>query len=202
MLDQLSEICSSVILRHLTLSNCTSILTDASPLHAPKLKARIHAYIAINMECLLEKRTLDDLPHDTLKDLASFVRAQQALKLPRTRGGTWIERLMERHRAWVEEQDWPGVVVRTWKVRTSPKVGPVSPKTPRRVASGVLSPLSRPRDKERCEGMFAMDEEGEGIPGLELSVGVGLAPALTPGTGSPVNPAGPVWKVMSSTKTE
>ncbi|KAF8594148.1 hypothetical protein BDV93DRAFT_565726 [Ceratobasidium sp. AG-I] len=212
MLDQLSEICSTVILRHLTLSNCTSILTDASPLHAPKLKSRIHAYIAMNMECLLEKRMLDDIPHDTLKDLSLFVRAQQAVKLPRTRGGIWVEKLMDRWKGWVEQQDWPVVVVRTWKARGSPKVGPVSPRTPKKMPSfGVLSPSARPKDKERerCDGMFVMDEEGEGegIPGLELSATArSSAPIAMPvpavGIDSPDGSAGPVWKVTSGTKPE
>ncbi|KAG9079803.1 hypothetical protein FRC06_007451, partial [Ceratobasidium sp. 370] len=202
MLEQLSEICSVVILRHVTLHNCTSILADASPLYSPKLKARIHEYTAVNMEYLLEKRFLDDVTHETMKELAAFVRAQQAIKLPHTRSGTWLARLMKKHKAWSDLQDFPSVVVRTCppsRPAKSPKLsasGPTSPKTPRRTNSVNLlsTPQKASSSPTLCGGMFAMDEErAEIIPGLELGGGLSL-----PAAGLPA----PVWKGVGAVKPE
>ncbi|KAG8768966.1 hypothetical protein FRC12_005243 [Ceratobasidium sp. 428] len=212
MLEQLSEICSVVILQHVTLHNCTSILADSSPLYSPKLKTRIHQYIAMNMECLLEKRFLDDVPHDTMKELAAFVRAQQAIKLPHTRSGTWLTRLLEKHKLWADLQDFPSVIVRTGPIgrsTKSPKLspsGPTSPKTPKRTASITL--LSTPQKAVSSPtlggGMFAMDEErAEEIPKLELGRGNGGTPAsLSPAVGTTSGLPGLVWKGMSATKPE
>ncbi|KAG8704097.1 hypothetical protein FRC08_002453 [Ceratobasidium sp. 394] len=206
MLEQLSEICSVVILRHVTLHNCTSILADASPLYSPKLKARIHEYVAVNMECLLEKRFLDDVAHDTMKELAAFVRAQQAIKLPHTRSGTWLTRLMGKHKAWSDLQDFPSVIVRTCppgRPSKSPKLspsGPTSPKTPRRITTINLSstPQKAVLSPTLCGGMFAMDDErAEAIPKLELG-GAGTEATSPPAASLPA----PVWKGMSAMKPE
>ncbi|KAG8738519.1 hypothetical protein FRC10_006765 [Ceratobasidium sp. 414] len=205
MLEQLSEICSVVILRHVTLHNCTSILANVSPLHSPKLKTRLHEYIAVNMECLLEKRLLDDVPHDTMKELATFVRAQQAIKLPRTRSGTWLARLMEKHKAWSDLQDFPPVIARTCppgRPTKSPRLSPsspTSPKTPRRTTSiNASTPQKTSSSPTLCGGMFAMDEErAEAIPKLDLG-GSGTVFASPP----PASLPAPVWKGMSAMKPE
>ncbi|KAH7326833.1 hypothetical protein B0J17DRAFT_680810 [Rhizoctonia solani] len=217
MLEQLTEICSSVILRHVTLTNCITILADASPFYCPKLKARLHKYIAVNMESLMEKRYLDDVAHDIMKELAVFVRGQQALKQPHTRSGAWIAAIMERHKDWLAMQDFPSVVVRTalpgrkpkLSPKQSPTIGPTSPKTPRRVPSFNLpvtpqrSNTTRPVDKtSQHDGMFPMDEEDvESTPAGDSSArveppGVPL-PELPPAASSP----GPSPKVWKGTKT-
>jgi hypothetical protein len=223
MLEQLSEICSVVILRHVTLQNCTSILADASPLYSPKLNARIHEYVAVNMECLLEKRFLDDVAHDTMKELAAFVREQQAIKLPRTRSGMWLAQLAEKHKAWLDLQDFPSVMVRTCppgrparSLELSPS-GPRSPKTPRRISSlnmlsthqkAIPSPIFRPSDKQpQCDGMFVMDEEGgEEMPKLDLPAtpDSSFAAAIFsgPAADSSVTSPSPVWKGLNATKAE
>ncbi|KAG8702319.1 hypothetical protein FRC08_003567 [Ceratobasidium sp. 394] len=204
MLEQLSEICSAVILRHVTLHNCTSILADASPLYSPKLKARIHEYVAVNMECLLEKRFLDDVAHDTMKELAAFVRAEQAVKLPHTRSGTWLARLTEKHKAWSDLQDFPSVIVRTCppgRPSKSPKLspsGPMSPKTPRRTTTSNLSstPQKAVLSPTLCGGMFAMDDErAEVIPKLELGGAESTPPSAT-------SLPAPVWKGVNVMKPE
>ncbi|KAL5633560.1 hypothetical protein ACGC1H_003898 [Rhizoctonia solani] len=181
MLEQLTEICSMVILRHVAVTNCITVLTDASPFYCPKLKARLHKYITVNMESLMEKRCLDDMAHDVMKELAVFVRGQQALKQPHIRSGAWIAAIMKRHRDWLAMQDFPSVVVRTappgrqpkLSPKQSPTIGPTSPKTPRRVSSFNLpmtpqrSNTIKPVDKTpQCDGMFSMDEENvEPTPG-------------------------------------
>ncbi|KAF8758016.1 chromosome condensation (RCC1) repeat [Rhizoctonia solani] len=157
MLEQLTEICSMVILRHVTLVNSVTILADASPFYCPKLKARLHNYIAVNMESLMEKRYLDDVAHDIIKELAKFVR------------------------------DFPSVVVRTvppgrqpkLSPKLSPTIGPTSPKTPRRVSSFNLpvTPQRQNTSKQtektpQSDGMFVMDEEGdEPVPARDLPTG-------------------------------
>ncbi|CAE6427565.1 unnamed protein product [Rhizoctonia solani] len=188
MLEQLTEACSKVILRHVTLTNCITILANASPFHCPKLKARLQNYITVNMESLMEKQYLNDVAHDIMKELAAFVRGQQAAKQPHVRSGAWIEVIMDRHREWLSQQDFPSVVVRAaapgrqpkLSPKSSPTMGPVSPKTPRRVSSFNLpvtpqrSATSKQTDKTpQSDGMFAMDEEGdEPTPTRDSSTGV------------------------------
>ncbi|CCO33180.1 hypothetical protein BN14_07252 [Rhizoctonia solani AG-1 IB] len=188
MLEQLTEACSKVILRHVTLTNCITILANASPFHCPKLKARLQNYITVNMESLMEKQYLNDVAHDIMKELAAFVRGQQAAKQPHVRSGAWIEVIMDRHREWLSQQDFPSVVVRAAapgrqpksSPKSSPTMGPVSPKTPRRVSSFNLpvtpqrSATSKQPDKTpQSDGMFTMDEEGdEPTPARDSSTGV------------------------------
>ncbi|CAE6451855.1 unnamed protein product [Rhizoctonia solani] len=213
MLQQLTEICSSIILRHVTLTNCITILADASPFYCPKLKARLHKYISVNMESLMEKRYLDDVSHDIMKELAVFVRGQQALKQPHTRSGAWIAAIMERHKVWLEMQDFPSVVVRTApparqskiSPKQSPTIGPTSPKTPRRVPSFNLpvtpqrSNTTKPVERTpQHDGMFPMDEEEvDPAPAGDSSAraeppAVPL-PELPPAASSPGTPSR-VWK--------
>ncbi|CAE6528710.1 unnamed protein product [Rhizoctonia solani] len=211
MLEQLTEICSKIILRHVTLTNCITILADASPFYCPKLKGRLNKYIAVNMESLMEKRYLDDVAHDIMKELAVFVRNQQAMKQPHTRSGAWIAAIMERHKDWLAAQEFPSVVVRTappgrqpkLSPKLSPTIGPTSPKTPRRVSSFNL-PMTpqrpnttKPADKPpQSDGMFAMDEENaEPTPAGDSSTRAEVSTASLPEL--PVVSAPPsrgVWK--------
>jgi hypothetical protein len=221
MLEQLTEICSAVILRHVTLTNCTAILADTSPIYSPKLKACIHKYIAVNIECLLERRYLDDMAYHTMKELSAFVRDQQAMKLPHTRSGAWIATLMEKHKEWLKLQDFPTVVVRAVppgrQPKTSPKLSPTSPtspKTPRRISSFNL-PLTpqkvntpKPSDKPtQYDGMFVMDEERvEAAHGIEspAKAGPSLAtpPELPTSISSPATHSAQVWKRLGAAKPE
>ncbi|KAJ1306442.1 hypothetical protein OPQ81_007445 [Rhizoctonia solani] len=221
MLEQLTEICSTVILRHVTLTNCITVLADASPFFCPKLKARLHKYIAVNMETLMEKRYLDDVAHDIMKELAVFVRDQQAAKQPHTRSGAWIAAIMERHKDWLAVQDFPSVVVRTappgrqpkLSPKQSPTMGPTSPKTPRRVSSFNLpmtpqrSNVMKPTDKTaQCEGMFTMDEESvEPAPAGGSSAGAGVStvpvPEFPPAASSPA-PSSKVWKASRAERVD
>ncbi|CAE6394749.1 unnamed protein product [Rhizoctonia solani] len=214
MLEQLTEICSMVILRHVTLTNCITVLADASPFYCPKLKARLHKYIAVNMESLMEKRYLEDVAHDVMKELAIFVRGQQALKQPHTRSGAWIAAIMERHKEWLAMQDFPPVMVRTappgrqpkLSPKQSPTIGPTSPKTPRRVSSFNLpvtpqrSNTTKSMDKtHQCDGLFSMDEEN-----VELDDSLARAepPVSLPELPPIASPSGLSSKVWKGTKTE
>ncbi|KDN36541.1 hypothetical protein RSAG8_10788, partial [Rhizoctonia solani AG-8 WAC10335] len=216
MLEQLTEICSMVILRHITLTNCITVLADASPFYCPKLKARLHKYIAVNMESLMEKRYLDDVAHDVMKELAIFVRGQQALKQPHTRSGAWIAAIMERHKGWLATQDFPSVVVRTappgrqpkLSPKQSPTIGPTSPKTPRRVSSFNLpvtpqrSNATKSADKTpQCDGMFSMDEENVGPTPGDSSIRVEPPTVPLPELPPIASSSGPSSKVWKGTKT-
>ncbi|KAF8738761.1 chromosome condensation (RCC1) repeat, partial [Rhizoctonia solani] len=218
MLEQLTEICSMVILRHVTLVNSVTILADASPFYCPKLKARLHNYIAVNMESLMEKRYLDDVAHDIIKELAKFVRGQQAAKQPHIRSGAWITAIMNRHQEWLAMQDFPSVVVRTvppgrqpkLSPKLSPTIGPTSPKTPRRVSSFNLpvTPQRQNTSKQtektpQSDGMFVMDEEGdEPVRARDLPTATETSmvtlPQLPPVASSP----GPSPKVWRGSKAE
>ncbi len=76
-------VCSSVMLRHITILNVCSVLADATYYHAIELVTSLQGYMARNMETLLESRMLDDFPGYLIKQLAAFVRKKQAEKLPR-----------------------------------------------------------------------------------------------------------------------
>ncbi|QRW16770.1 The BTB (BR-C, ttk and bab)/POZ (Pox virus and Zinc finger) domain [Rhizoctonia solani] len=195
MLEQLTEICSMVILRHVTLVNSVTIL--AMPRLSTVQSSRLlHNYIAVNMESLMEKRYLDDVAHDIIKELAKFVRA-----------------IMNRHREWLAMQDFPSVVVRTvppgrqpkLSPKLSPTIGPTSPKTPRRVSSFNLpvTPQRQNTSKQtektpQSDGMFVMDEEGdEPVPARDLPTGTETSmvnlPQLPPVASSP-GPSSKVWR--------
>ncbi|CAE6370514.1 unnamed protein product [Rhizoctonia solani] len=215
MLEQLTEICSTVILRHVTLTNCVTVLADASPFYCPKLKARLHNYIAVNMESLMEKRYLDDITHDTLKELSMFVRGQQAAKQPHIRSGAWIAVILNRHQEWLSMQDFPSVVVRTappgrqprLSPRSSPTIGPTSPKTPRRVSSFNL-PMTPQRSKQtektpQSDGMFVMDEEGDGsTPARDSSTGIETSAPIFPQLPQSASSPGPSPRVWKGSKVE
>ncbi|GJE90521.1 hypothetical protein PsYK624_066610 [Phanerochaete sordida] len=87
LLDRMVLLCSRVIQQRITIANATSILAEASLFHATALVQSVQGYIASNLETLLERRLLDALPADLVKQLAAFVRAAQEVKAPVARTG-------------------------------------------------------------------------------------------------------------------
>ncbi|KAI0683880.1 hypothetical protein BC835DRAFT_1422860 [Cytidiella melzeri] len=115
LLDRLSLLCSAVILRRVTAANAASVLVDATHFNAPELVRSIQRYIVQGMETFLQRsqshNMLDGMPADVVKQLSTFVRARQAEKAPLARSNRLVERAMRENKEWLEEQDFPGVVV-------------------------------------------------------------------------------------------
>ncbi|KZT68694.1 hypothetical protein DAEQUDRAFT_757422 [Daedalea quercina L-15889] len=147
-LDRLMLLCSQVILKRVNITNVCSVLSDASFYHALPLVGSLHAYMAANMETLLESRMLDDLPLSLIKQLAVFVREQQAHKYPVSRSSRLVDRAMQAHGAWLALQDIPQPFVPTYKMgafRDSPRLSPPGPgKRNRRTSQFAMSPPSSP----------------------------------------------------------
>lgn len=100
-------LCSSVILQHVNIYNAGALLCDATFFHVHQLKDALHHYIAMNMECLLERGLLDDINEEVLSELGEFLRKQQAAKLPFTRSGENVKKAMEDWDNWIQLQDIP-----------------------------------------------------------------------------------------------
>lgn len=131
--------------------------------------------MARNLETLLEGHMLDDLPADLIKELSAFVREQQTRKAPLARSSRLVDAAMEKHRAWLESEDFPQPIVRTGvgkplSVARKRSVG-VSPAT-----SPAMRPLSTskpiapqpPAQEVADDGVFMMDGV-DAIPPLSLS---------------------------------
>lgn len=123
LLDRLTLICSSVILRNLTISNASSILVDATHFNSPSLVQSAQRYIAQCLETFLESRMLDDLPLDVVRNLAAFVRAKQAEKSPLARSGVLVDLAMSKNEEWVALQDFPVPIIP--KERHAPVLSPM-----------------------------------------------------------------------------
>ena len=173
---------------------------------------------------------LDDLPHSLVRGLASFVRARQHEKMPVTRNGVIVKDAMEKWKDWVQQQDWPSVLVRSRKASIrqaqSPKMSPASGKGKNRpVAVSTSPPLtlsgekrtqvpstppSAPIREETGDGndeIFDMD----GIPPMSLStptLGLGLQtppPPLPPRpslTSAKKSDSGSPWKVQAAASSK
>lgn len=223
LLDRLLLICSSIILNYVTVHNVCSILADFSFLDCTHLMDRLHRYIAVNMETLLESRMLDDLTPHLIRSIASSVRHHQQLKLPVSRSHLLANQAMQKPEivSWLAEQDIPRPIVRSArqekevsaKMSMSPRL---SPKRSRRVSvppSPMSSPVVRPAQSQRVisgppqgDDLFAMDD-ADFVPALNLGAPVVNPSSNTPATvsevvippvmsGSP-GKAGP-WKAKST----
>lgn len=110
----------------------------------------LHDYVAANMELFLEGKMLDDLPATLIKQIAEFVREQQADKFTFSRSGQILDQVMENNREWLALQDIPQPVIRTARPVTpkeSPKHLPSSlGRKNRHVSAGstMNSPTMRP----------------------------------------------------------
>ncbi|KAA1470069.1 hypothetical protein DENSPDRAFT_797206 [Dentipellis sp. KUC8613] len=200
LLDRLLLICSSVILRYINLNNACSVLADAEHLLCLPLMERLHRYLAVNMETLLESRMLDDLTPRLIKQLSQLVRAEQTAKAPVSRSNRLVEEAMRKNIAWLELQDIPGPTIRTAPSKGSPKLTPKKGRRTSIAGSPAASPLVQPRLSTRTsqltlgggsgDDVFIMDDV-DAVPALNLDVGEGARAPETP------TKAGP-WKSRST----
>lgn len=154
--------------------------------------------MARNMETLLESRMLDDLPDFLVKQLAAFVRLEQAKKLPLTRSNRLAEEALVKHAQWLEMQDFPVPIERNTKGlysrQQSPRLSPIltGKKNRHQSFSTNVQPLStpltppvdaRPRIQSPLQSaiedeVFLMDDE-QNIPPLNLAAVQPTASAST-----------------------
>lgn len=174
LLDRLILICSTVILRHVTVMNVCSLLADASYLNASNLVRSLQNYMAKNMECLLENRLVEDMDFDLIAQLGKAVRKEQSQKLPVSRSALLVNRGLEKHAGWLALQDIPQPIPRSSKAILAPRHSPrLSPTTPTVSKPSLTRPLKivpeSPKaqskvDKVTSDDVFVMDDEG--IPPL------------------------------------
>lgn len=186
--------------------NVCALLADASYFHATELVNKLQIYMAMNLECLLENRILEDMDMDLIGQLAKAIQIEQAKKLHISRSNGLINKALEKHADWLKLQDIPQPIVRSSKAilapRQSPRLSPTAPaigkpatrSPPRSIPE---SPVDRPRrDDNTGGGVFEMDEEH--IPPLTLGSPrpVSLLTAASIESGSRLmNP--PVWRSPS-----
>ncbi|EIW84456.1 hypothetical protein CONPUDRAFT_100586 [Coniophora puteana RWD-64-598 SS2] len=212
LLDRLMLICSQVILKHLNPMNACYILTDAHHFNAVGLMYSVHGYIAANLEMFLEGRMLDDVAHGPLRGLTEFIRKEQLDKSPVSRSEILGREAMEKHKEWVEMQDWPAPVeeYRPVAIHRSPRMSRVSSITNTNTSAAVASavggsPVAQglgapgvgvPGPAEEDE-LFAMDADVP--PALNLDEGGLAPPAGEEGRQKGVSPkTSLVWKRTSS----
>lgn len=156
--------------------NVCALLADASYFHATELVNRLQIYMAMNLECLLENRILEDMDMDLIGQLAKAIRAEQAKKLHISRSNCLVNQALEKHADWLKLQDIPQPIVRSSKAilapRQSPRLSPTAPaigkpatrSPPRSIPE---SPMNRHRKDDNVgDDIFEMDEEH--IPPLNL----------------------------------
>lgn len=217
LLDRLVLVCSTVILRHVTINNVCSLLDTASFYNALDLRDSLQHYISQNMETMLESHYLDSMPTDLLTELSSFVVAQQEMRLPVSRSNVLVAALMAEHKAWLSLQDIPQPSIRQARpvqprVR-SPKMSPVdltppsSAKTVRRpTRTSIVSPTASPALKPSAgpdDDLFTMDED-EDVSSLAAGIAASLAlgasgpgPSIASSSAGPsalATPSKPIWK--------
>jgi inhibitor of Bruton tyrosine kinase len=194
LLDRLLLICSSIVVKYVTINNISAIYMEAASLNCDQLMNSLHQYIAVNMETLLEARLLDDLPPRLVKQLAEAVRLHQAAKSPFTRLQLPINLATAVHdcRVWLAAQDIPYPIVRSKRklqTNSSPKASRKPPLSTSPGCKPTIPPT--PRLSDTCEDLFCMDEAL--VPHLNLDVDVSADDL------GPTSKAGP-WKSKSAPK--
>ncbi|KAH9041005.1 hypothetical protein EDB85DRAFT_1858258 [Lactarius pseudohatsudake] len=193
LLDQLLLICSSILVKYVTINNISAVYVEAASLHCEQLMDSLHQYMSVNMETLLEARLLDDLPPRLVRELSSAVRGYHAVKSPFSRMELPVNlaAAVHAHHEWIAEQDIPGPIVRS-QSKSQPKLSPKASRKPSLPTSPGSKPtLPRtPLLSNPGEDLFAMDEAL--VPPLNLD-----ATASTDELG-PTPKVGP-WKGKSTT---
>ncbi|KAF6760676.1 hypothetical protein DFP72DRAFT_1091851 [Ephemerocybe angulata] len=204
LLDRLLLICSSVILAYLDIHNCCYILSEATHYHAVELIARVHEYMAANMESLLESRFLDELPKRLLEQLSAFIGARQTEKSKFTRTSEYLDGLLAKYWDWLAEQDIPAPIVRSMKsitresvprLKVSPPASREVPKQPMAASSLTALPQSPPpsiRHRPSGDELFAMDMQDTASPSNQRA---SLAKPTS-------EAAGPAWKVADAPRVD
>jgi hypothetical protein len=180
LLDRLLLICSSIIVKYVSIHNISAIYMEAASLHCPQLMDSLHQYMSVNMETLLEARLLDDLSPWHIKQLAGAVQGHQAAKSPfsRLQLPVNLAAFVNEHREWLAVEDIPNPIVRSQlkaQPKPSPKASrkasqqPASPKTPSNPGVAVHRTPLLPNTSE---DLFCMDEAL--VPPLNLNPGVGV----------------------------
>ena len=176
-------ICSTVIFRHVTLNNVSSLLSDATYYNALQLVDSLQTYITCNMEAIMESRFLDSMQSELIEGLSGFVRKRQAEMSPVMRLNMMVEDAMRRNTEWLGLQDIPQPLVRNQRLmKESPKLCPVrlsKAALPRHASGPIASPLSSPPpasltklDRPKLaqgDEIFTMEDEAvEAIPVLNI----------------------------------
>lgn len=203
LLDRLVLVCSRTIVRHCSVYNAAALACEASFYQATVLKLSVFDYIVACMETMLESGLLDEMHEDVLLELSQHITKQQLRKLSVSRSNKLVNAALDKHRDWLQVQDFPIPRVRQpwkWKPR-SPVLSPVDLMTPTRIRrktpSPVLSPELRatPGQGPAGDEMFTMDDD--------LATPPTTGWPQTPRTSRPMTPldlsAGsstgrPVWK--------
>lgn len=198
-------ICSSIVVKYVTIDNITGVYLEAASLHCPQLMDSLHQFMAVNMETLLEARLLDDLSPWQIGQLASAVQGHQIAKSPfsRLQLPVNLAAFVDEHREWLAAQDIPLPIVRSQpktQSKISPKVSrrpsqqqPASPGMP--CKPNVLAPRT-PLLVNTSEDLFCMDEAL--VPPLNLDLDVAIsASADREELGSTPKVVGP-WKAKST----
>lgn len=146
LLDKLVLICSSVILRHVTIHNVTGLLSDASFYHARALKESLQLYIAQNLETMLESRLLETMDLDILTELSTFIASRQGLRLPISRSGLLIQAAMDRQSGWLAMQDIPTPTLRSGRTFNTTRPPPL-PRSP--TVDSSLDSTASPKPVQR-----------------------------------------------------
>ncbi|THH16852.1 hypothetical protein EW146_g3853 [Bondarzewia mesenterica] len=199
LLDRLLLICSSVLLNHVNIHNVCRILSDAAHLHCPPLIKRLHWYMAVNMETLLESQMLDELTPRLVKDLSISIREGQLEKSPAARSGCLVDGVMKKNEEWLTLQDIPQPIARSAPNKYSPKLSPkrshrrpsVDPFPSPSVRPAIIT--SRPPQPVSSNDVFEMDD-ADLVPALNLDSGTVHAPDVP--SSNPASKAGP-WKAKS-----
>lgn len=190
--------------------NVCALLADASYFNAAELVNRLQLYMAMNLECLLENRILEDMDMDLIAQLAKAIRVEQAKKLNVSRSNRLVDQAMKKHAEWLELQDIPQPIIRSSKAilapKQSPRLSPTNPsvskplRTPRTPTMSIPeSPVYAPkRDDTTSDDIFSMDDDS--IPPLSLGsptpTGI-LSAAVTKDT-PPRGSQAPAWKAPST----
>jgi inhibitor of Bruton tyrosine kinase len=198
-------ICSSIIIKYVSIHNISAVYTEAASLHCPQLMDSLHQYMAVNMETLLEARLLDDLSPWHIKQLSGAVQEHQAVKSPfsRLQLPVNLSAFVDEHREWLALEDIPDPIVRS-QPKTHPKP---SPKTSRKASQQSASPKTPSNPSvathrasllaNTSEDLFCMDEALASPLNLSPGVAVGASAGREElGSTTKVGP----WKSKSAPK--
>lgn len=180
-MDRLLLICSSIVIKYVTINNISAVYMEAASLHCPQLMDSLHQYMSVNMETLLEARLLDDLSPWHVKQLTSAVQGHQAVKSPFSRLELPVNlaAFVNEYREWLAVQDIPLPIVRSQQPKAHPKPSPkasrrASQKQPASPGTPSKPNIAMPRTPllaNPSEDLFCMDEAL--VPSLSLNLDAG-----------------------------